>query len=1458
MKKSIKKMALGIMTTGTLVVPLTIVASCGSSVADKVDDFEIEPKQNPKVWTVDIEGNKYKEYKTLSKVFEGLDTKSFDNVVASLQKDASGRSDKNVIILTAKSGYTIKGEKSISSVDFIPKPPALEITPIPKTPADITGSELFDVNNIDLLQKLFEGIEYDDLENIETRLNKITYRNVNNNSNSTEYTITLIAKGEFYFVDSEDKDNKIKELTSGIFSVQDIPLNITIKDKPKILKSDIENDNYKSLKTLQKLFDGLNEQNWNNVQVEISDSIIDFNKAYLVTLIAADGYKINGRYTLVSEEFILPRLLDISPQAVVPNDITHLDLKNLEGNDENKKLTLLSKIFQGIKGVDLTDLDIEITNLLDNTNTIRVNGSYTITLKVKTESNVVFLDEDSKEVKQITSKVITIVPVPYQMSIIERPTIYAIDILNNKYKELTTLEKLFNGITQEILNNLQVEITGTIIRGVKTHRVVLLANNGFLINGSRTLVSDDFTLDDTILNVEAKTEDIILSKNDVEGSQYKELPTLKKLFNIPNDEDFDKFDVTVNNEDFTGNGTTHIITLTARDAFTFATGKTITKSFNLETVLAVTPKTGNITLSMSDVDNNNHLSNETLKKLFDNLKDEDFDHFTSKIDVEVFGSGTTHEITLTAKTNFTFASGKVITKAFNLETVLNVNAKTEDIILSKNEVEGNKYKELSTLKKLFNIPNDEDFDKFEVRVDNSDFTGSGTTHEITLTARDAFTFATGKTITKSFNLETVLAVTKVESDPKNITHLDLEGLGYKSLDVLSRLFIGINASDIDLIDVSITDLPDNGVFAFNKEYKITITAPNGYIFRDTLGNQTDSLVSVAFKTVAVIWDISRLPSPTIENKDIEELNNANGIINDKIFTILGKLFSGSDFNKNNLQDVSFFLNPPTDTEEYYTVDLNFENWIQISSTGNNIIYSTEFTLKTIITDVVIKDNITDVSITQVELDKILNKNDADINGKRTILLKLFTGISINNFDLFKISEIKNNNETQIVLEALDDYVFIENGSEVPFITSKSFKITEILTGKAKAENIFLNLSDVDGGNHSSFTTLQKLFDNLDNADLNTNFEIIINSQNFVDGATYWITLKANNGFIFGDGREISKEFTLNTKLSITAKDHSGYFNDTQIDETKITTKDVTALALLFNGIEINKIASASWSEVSGEFQVILTAEVGYVFMNGKNTLEAKPFKYNTKLNVIFEDHSGYFNDTDITEAKITNKDATALALLFNGIEINKISSATLALERGFFKVTLTAEVGYVFTDGGNTLESKVFKYLITTSSVILHPATFTHEQINKNAVQTMNETALKLLFDNFNKTGINEATLILDGDFYKVTLVAKAGYIFDNHRFTLDSNPFNIILEIVAKDIIMLNNSQIDAIKNLEENALKLLFNNINSEVIQHIQSAEISQDDVSGQSKITLTLKKGFVFVGNQEKLESKPFNTV
>ncbi|MGL5205708.1 MAG: hypothetical protein ACRC7B_02225, partial [Metamycoplasmataceae bacterium] len=577
MSKTWKKMALGVMTTGALVVPLAVVASCGSSTASEVADFNIETKNNPKVRFVDVSGNKYKEYKTLAKVFDGIDPSILGNVDASLKYDMVeteySESLKNEIILTAKSGYSIKGKKSITSEEFDVLPNFFEITALEILDnIEITSSDLSNINDINFLQKLFTGIEYDDMDDMDVVINDVLSKN-----SLQKYTITLKAKGEFYF----NNNKEIKSLTSNEFSVIDVDLQIAVKNNPEILKVDIENDKYKSLETLQKLFDGLTNQNLNAIEtIVINNKNIEFGEEYWITLLAKDGYNINGKNALVSKEFILPTVLKIEQLTSIPENITHLDLKD----DLYKEFNFLSKIFLGLKAADLEHLDIELTNTTNTTPFIIVDGSYTVTLKIKDKSNFVFLDGDL-EVKQITSKKFTLIPFNYVISIKEKPQISVMDVEGDKYKTLSTLQKLFNGITQEILNNLQVEFMGEIGSGTN-HKIVLIADKGYTINGDRSITSDDFNLE-SILNVTPKLEAITLSFNEVNGGKYKDIATIKKLFNLE-DADFSNFTINISNESW-ASASTHTITLTANDDFAFANwARTITKEFTMETILDVT------------------------------------------------------------------------------------------------------------------------------------------------------------------------------------------------------------------------------------------------------------------------------------------------------------------------------------------------------------------------------------------------------------------------------------------------------------------------------------------------------------------------------------------------------------------------------------------------------------------------------------------------------------------------------------------------------------------------------------------------------------------------------------------------------------------------------------------------------------------------------------------------------
>ncbi|MGL5684371.1 MAG: hypothetical protein ACRCXQ_01090 [Vagococcus fluvialis] len=102
------------MTTGGLLVPIAVMASCSSS---DVTNYEITPKSNPKLLETDIQGDKYKELSTLEKVFDGLDDNKVKNLNIKLE---SINSEDTIykITLTAKTGFTINGVTTITSQEF--------------------------------------------------------------------------------------------------------------------------------------------------------------------------------------------------------------------------------------------------------------------------------------------------------------------------------------------------------------------------------------------------------------------------------------------------------------------------------------------------------------------------------------------------------------------------------------------------------------------------------------------------------------------------------------------------------------------------------------------------------------------------------------------------------------------------------------------------------------------------------------------------------------------------------------------------------------------------------------------------------------------------------------------------------------------------------------------------------------------------------------------------------------------------------------------------------------------------------------------------------------------------------------------------------------------------------------------------------------------------------------------
>ncbi|MGL5732879.1 MAG: hypothetical protein ACRCXE_02330, partial [Metamycoplasmataceae bacterium] len=1889
MKKNMKKMALGVMTAGAFIVPLAVVASCGSSTADEVTDFSIESKSNPRVRTTDIDDNKYKEYKTLSKLFEGLDTYTLNNVSVSLKGDVAEFSSKNRIVLTANVGYTIKGQKTITSEEFTVLPTVFEITPIIQAPTNISSSDLFNVNNIDFLKRLFEGIEYDDLDNMEVILNESE-----DTTNPQEYSITLQAKGEFEFnVGNNVEGEKVKSITSATFTTNDLNLDIKVnKEKVEILKADIENDNYKSLATLQKLFIGINAQNLKNIEaIEINDDYVDFGQAYLVTLVAADGYKINGRHTLVSNEFILPNVLDIEQVTAIPKNITHLDLKKTDEYNGFKDFEFLKRIFTNIKEDHLEHLEIELTNTTDNTNIIRPEGTYTITLKIKEGANFVFLDWDLNEVKQITSELITLVPFNYQMYSIQSPSIGAIDIWDNKYKELATLEKLFTNITQEILDNLEVEITGDGVGSETNHRVVLLAKDGYSINGAKTLVSDDFTLEatkditiarvkeitesitnielenpnlslleklftgealaaefinydiivdkkagsiefysvilkakpgysingqrtfeslmfqiETILDITPNNSNVILSAKEVNEAKIS-LETLQKLFVGITETNYAYISASLSSEE-QGSATSHTITLTANDLFTFIDGKTISKSFTLETILEITPKEEDVILSMVEAQNINTSAN--LKKLFDHLNDINAAHIEFSLDDNGFGSGTSHTITLTAKSGFVFENGLTsISKTFTLENVLIITPKIEDVILSVNEINDEAFKNPLTLNKLFNGVNLITNENVTITISDEE-QGSGTSHTITLTRKDGFVFENGLTsisktftletnleispkdlsnlflsrkdittdletlatlsklfnglndtnlitnikeiklvggdiitdlggskhritlianegfvfangtyeitsqeftletvlnispkvdlpifsaidvttniqsyatlsklfngfteadvtkvvatlngvpgssskhtitlkasdaftftgyikeitsneftleaildisiqdinnlilkanevsgenyktvetlnklftninvddiskmtiklngdiasgsehtititanygfaftnhvkelVSQKFSLETILNITpkvlnslilnrldvinnlqsfetltqlfegltaddllsnkvsatlngeidndentytitltteygftftggitlqsnqfslrkvilakKVLIDPKNITHLDLQNNGYKTIDVLGKLFTNLNSPDLNHLKITITNQGSNGNFAPLMNHVITIETIGNYTFLDDLGNEIDTLVSIEFDTVAVNFEITMLNNPTIINSDIDNNKYKELVTLEKLFTGVANIMPFITSN-----DISVVLSAPNTRTRTHTVSLNTIDGFTIN--GARTFDSDFFTLNDII-NITKRVDINNAEITHLDILELLDSTSANIDKKLTLLGKLFTGVNTTNIDLFTITSLvaptPGQIEQSITLTALDGYVFIENNLEVGVITSSIFTSTEILEINPNSVDMpILSINDVKDGNYILQTTIIKLFEGINDTNYN-NINVEIDNHFFASGTIHTITLEARAGFTFNGSKTISKKFTLETLLEISPKTESPILSASDIEGDSF--KSLATVKKLFEGvneISFENITITIDHQVTGsasQHTITLTRKDGFIFAGDKTTI-SKIFTLETILVITrIESDSIILSRDEVIGDNLSSRQTLEKFFNFNYDDV--IGNITVSLSG--MQIKLLANPGFTF--GGNLeILSVIFSYEAILDITPIDEAVILSINDIKDETSYMSHETLSKLFNGLSAIDLDNITVSISNEelgsatTHTITLEGQYGFTFTDGKIISKTFTLETILNITPKDevVILSANDIKDKTSYMSLETLSKLFNNLNTTDLANIKVSISDQTPGSATTHtITLEGQYGFTFTGG--KAISKTF---
>ncbi|MGL4184135.1 MAG: hypothetical protein ACRCRP_03350 [Metamycoplasmataceae bacterium] len=315
------------------------------------------------------------------------------------------------------------------------------------------------------LSKLFEGVN-------EKNINNFTVEQISNE------TITLIAN-ETYFFNSED----IKTLSANYKLVK--ILNIKAKEGINIISSaDIEiitsttNQPKDRVAILSKLFDGVTEENVNNFKVEKTSNSE-------ITLIANDGFSFGlETFPKITVDIKFIEVLNVMVNPGI-NFIISEDLDAIVSttNQLKDRVAALNKIFKGVTEQNINNFKVEKTS--SSKITLIANEGFGFGISI---------------VPQISSEIeiVQILNIKNKSGIINitQDDIDIITSTTNQLKDrVAALSKLFDGVTEQNINNFKVEKTLT--------SVTLKANEGFVFTSLATSLTINIKIV-TILPITAK------------------------------------------------------------------------------------------------------------------------------------------------------------------------------------------------------------------------------------------------------------------------------------------------------------------------------------------------------------------------------------------------------------------------------------------------------------------------------------------------------------------------------------------------------------------------------------------------------------------------------------------------------------------------------------------------------------------------------------------------------------------------------------------------------------------------------------------------------------------------------------------------------------------------------------------------------------------------------------------
>ncbi|MGL5617729.1 MAG: hypothetical protein ACRCWU_01585, partial [Metamycoplasmataceae bacterium] len=446
-------------------------------------------------------------------------------------------------------------------------------------------------------------------------------------------------------------------------------------------------------------------------------------------------------------------------------------------------------------------------------------------------------------------------------------------------------------------------------------------------------------------------------------------------------------------------------------------------------------------------------------------------------------------------------------------------------------------------------------------------------------------------VSDDFSLQvTNIIVTKVATVPTDITLADVENQNIvQSKDFLSKLFNLGTLTQLEIDEMLNVTLE---IITAGMDYRVSLSPKNIYV---KINGQSNAFVSDDFSlqvTNIIVTKVATVPTDIL----LEDIQDPN-VLKSKDF--LSKLFNLGTLTQLEIDEMLDISLEPIVEETSYKVILNSRNiYVKINDSYDEFSSDAFILAKPVNIEVIVIDPIR-VDITTLDVDH------ANL-GTLATLSKLFVfDATMDQNKLNKSLVVTLNDNTLDGLPAKSITLTRKYGHTINggiSITSKIFVVQEILTNVTVIQSppLKLNTNDVTSGLHW-VRTLQNFF-TLTEEQIENNVTATING-NIYSGNPLTITLTANEGFIFPDGRTIvSVSFTVDIVMHFVPRTFPG--SDLTVNNLTHHLTSNTIMSQLFWQYSVENLSNIT-ARVNGEIKVgnfvnvTIIAKDGYTFADGK-------------------------------------------------------------------------------------------------------------------------------------------------------------------------------------------------------------------------------------------------------------------